>query len=99
MFPCLAAPLMDTFILVKIIFGVPQNTFLSLKSFHRVNFFPLLEIMFGIQLDLFLHRKRISRVLLTISLIQKSLARFMIPVMLKQILFHCRLCLARPSCR
>lgn len=99
MFSCLAAPLMDTFILLKIIFGVPQNTFLSLKSFHCVNFFPLLEIMFGIQLGLFLHRKRISRVLLTISLIQKSLACFMIPVMLKRILFHCRLCLARPSCR
>ena len=90
---------MDTFILLKIIFGVPQNTFLSLKSFHCVNFFPLLEIMFGIQLGVFLHRKRISRVLLTISLIQKSLTCFMIPVMLKRILFHCRLCLARPSCR
>ena len=86
-------PFMDLFILLKIIFGVPRNIFLFLKSFHCVNFFPFQEIMFGVLLDFFLHRMRIP------SILPITITRFMTSVMLTRILLRCRPCHERPSCR
>ena len=92
-------PFMDVFILLKIIFGVPRNIFLFLKSFHCVNFFPFQEIMFGVLLDFFLHRMRIPSILPITSIIRKNLTRFMTSVMPTRTLLRCRPCHERPSCR